>query len=305
MFDSPLSGISQRALVTGGTGFIGLHLVEHLKAAGWVVHVLVRPKAERAAVSSAGTQIHNYHGETDDVVEAIKRSKPDVVFHLASLFLAQHTPQQITPLIEANVLLGVQLLEAMSGAGVKLLVNTGTSWQHFHRESFHPVNLYAATKQAFEDILAYYVDAAGIRAVTLSLFDSYGPGDTRKKLLRLLLDCLETNERLQMSPGDQILDLAHVDDICDAFLHAAKLLRDPEHPSIASYAVSGGERMSLREIVATLEKAAGRTLRIDWGARPYRPREVMRLWDGPAMPGWQPSITLADGFKAILDERAF
>lgn len=304
MLDSPHNGIGQRALVTGGTGFIGLHLVEHLKTAGWVVHMLVRPKAERASLPSAGVKIYHYHGETDDVVEAIERSKPDLVFHLASLFLAQHTPQQITPLIEANVLFGVQLLEAMSGAGVKSLVNTGTSWQYFHRQSFHPVNLYAATKQAFEDILAYYVDAAGIRAVTLSLFDSYGPGDTRKKLLRILLDCLETNEELPMSPGNQILDLAHVDDICDAFLQAAKLVRDPKHPSSASYAVSGGERRSLREIVATLEKAAGRTLRIDWGARPYRPREVMRLWDGPAMPGWQPRITLADGFKALLDERA-
>jgi nucleoside-diphosphate-sugar epimerase len=91
--------------------------------------------------------------------------------------------------------------------------------------------------------MAYYADAAGIRAVTLSLFDSYGPGDTRKKFLRLLLDCLETNGELQMSPGDQVLDLAHVDDICEAFLHAARLVRDPNHPSLACYAV-GGERMT-------------------------------------------------------------
>ena len=106
-----------------------------------------------------------------------------------------------------------------------------------------------------------------------------------------------------MSPGDQVLDLAHVDDICHAFLHAANLVRDPDHPALASYAVSGGERMTLREIVATLEKAAGRSLRIDWGAIPYRPREVMRLWDGQAMPGWHSTITLADGFKTLVRER--
>ena len=292
----------QRALITGGTGFIGSRLAEHLHSAGWVVHMLVRPNAERPAQPTAGAQVHPYHGETADVVEAMERARPDVVFHLASLFLVQHTPQQIVPLIESNVLFGTQLLEAMSGAGVKSLVNTGTSWQHFHCEGFHPVNLYAATKQAFEDISAYYADAAGIRSVTLCLFDTYGPGDTRKKLLRLLLDCMETDQELKMSPGDQVLDLAHVDDICDAFLHAARLVRDPEHPSLASYAV-GGERMTLREIVATLEKVSGRTLRIDWGARPYRPREVMRLWEGPAMPGWQPRIALADGFKALLRER--
>jgi CDP-3, 6-dideoxy-D-glycero-L-glycero-4-hexulose-4-reductase len=86
--------------------------------------------------------------------------------------------------------------------------------------------------------------------------------------LRLLLDCLETDEEPQMWPRDQILDLAHVDDICEAFLHSAKLVRDPEHPSIASYAVSGGERMALREIVATQEKAAGRTLKTLLRERP-------------------------------------
>ncbi len=304
MLDSSQNIFGHRALVTGSTGFIGSHLIKHLQAAGWEVHILVRPNTGRVDTALAGVQVHPYQGKTADVIEAMERSRPDVVFHLASLFLVQHTQQQIVPLIEANVLLGVQLLEAMSGTGVKSLVNTGTSWQHFHSDSFHPVNLYAATKQAFEDILAYYVDAAGIRAVTLSLFDSYGPGDTRRKLLRLLLDCLETNGELQMSPGDQILDLAHVDDICAAFLHAANLVRNPKQPSIECYAVSGGERMSLREIVATIEKAAGRALHIEWGARPYRPREVMRLWDGPVLPGWQPRITLADGFKALLRERS-
>jgi nucleoside-diphosphate-sugar epimerase len=304
MIDPPQSLPGQRALVTGGTGFIGSHLVEHLLAAGWEVHMLVRPNAERAALPPDGVQTHPYRGKTADVVAATERSRPDVVFHLASLFLAQHTQQQVAPMIEANVLIGAQLLEAMSAVGVKSMVNTGTSWQHFQRDDFHPVNLYAATKQAFEDILAYYADANHIRTITLSLFDSYGPRDTRKKLLHLLLKCLETNQELQMSPGHQIIDLAHVDDICKAFLQAATLVRDPNHPPLASYAVSGGERMTLREIVATLEKVTGRTLHIDWGARPYRPREVMRPWDGPPMPGWQPAIRLADGFKALLRERS-
>ena len=292
----------QTALVTGSSGFIGSHLVRSLRSAGWCVHTLARPDAARDARAAAGVQIHPYSGEMDDVVQAVRRSKPDVVFHLASLFLAQHTPGQVGPLIESNVLLGTQLLEAMSEAGVRHFINTGTSWQYFHQESFRPVNLYAATKQAFEDVLAFYTDAAGIRAITLSLFDSYGLADPRRKLLRLLMDCLQTKEVLQMSPGDQVIDLVHVDDLCAAFLHAASLVTDPVQPAMRSYAISGGERMTLRELVAVLEEVAGTSLHIDWGARPYRPREVMRPGDGPALPGWEPKVPIRQGLRQLLPE---
>jgi nucleoside-diphosphate-sugar epimerase len=287
----------RRALVTGGTGFIGSHLVQRLKAAGWAVHLLSRDPQP-----IGGVEPHLYNGDMEEVTRAVEASRPDVVFHLASLFLAAHTPQQIAPLIASNVLLGTQLLEAMSAAGVRRFVNTGTSWQFFEGESYRPVNLYAATKQAFEDILAYYTDAAGIRAITLLLFDSYGPGDTRKKLLRLLMDCLETGDPLLMSPGEQVIDLVHVDDLCEAFAHAADLL-DGAGPGMRSYALSGGERLPLKDLVGVLGEVAGRPLNVEFGARPYRPREVMQPWSGQALPGWQPRIGLREGFGQLLGER--
>lgn len=294
----PTNG-SSRALVTGGTGFIGSHLVRHLQRQGWDVHLLVR--ANKPLMP--GFTLHTYDGSTADVTAALEHSKPDVVFHLASLFIAQHSPAQIAPLIQANIILGTQLLEAMQACKVQALVNTGTSWQHFSQEAYRPVNLYAATKQAFEDILAYYCDTGAIHSITLKLFDSYGPKDKRNKLLALLLNSLQTREELQLSGGQQIFDLVHVNDICRAYVQAASLLKNPEQPACASYALSGGERGSLREVVALLEKVAGRSLPVQWGARPYRPREVMHLWDGPALPDWKPRITLAEGFQSLLREQ--
>lgn len=233
----------------------------------------------------------------------MQRSRPDVVFHLASLFLAQHTPEQVLPLLQSNILLGTQLLEAMRLAGTHALINTGTCWQYFERETYSPVNLYAATKQAFEDVLAYYVEATGVRVINLLLFDTYGRGDTRKKLLPLLLDSLENDTVLEMSPGHQILDLLHIDDLCAAYLHAAELLSDPQRPSATTYAVSGGQRQSLRKIVNLLEQAAGRPLRVAWGAKPYRGREVMQPWTGMSLPGWAPRVDLLTGLRDLLEER--
>jgi nucleoside-diphosphate-sugar epimerase len=294
-----VSGSGKRALLTGATGFLGSNLARHLRGLGWEVHALGRPGSVREGAEPPA-HMHLWQGDVASIREAVEQSRPDVVFHLASLVLAQHRPEQVSALVEANVLLGTQLLEAMVGAGVSRFVYAGTFWQHFHSNSYCPVNLYAATKQAFEDLLAYYVDAAGVRAVTLVLFDSYGPGDARQKLLRLLLEALRTGEELQMSPGDQELDLVHVDDVCRAFVQAAALLDAPGQPPSSVYAVSGGERMSLRALVALLGRVAGRPLPIVFGGRPYRPREVMQLWDGAPLPGWAPQVPLAEGFAALL-----
>ncbi len=237
------------------------------------------------------------------MLRAVERSRPQVVFHLASLFLARHTSEQVIPLLQSNVLLGTQLLEAMRVAGVHSLINTGTCWQHFEGETYAPVNLYAATKQAFEDVLTYYVEAAGVRSVTLSLFDTYGRGDLRNKLLPSLLNCLETGNTLEMSPGDQVLDLLHIDDLCTAYLQAAELVRDLECAPAVTYAVSGGQRRTLREIAALLEQVAGQPLRVAWGARSYREREIMQPWSGTPLPGWTPRIDLRDGLHSLLEER--
>ena len=287
-------------MITGATGFIGSHLLDHLKLAGWQVAVLSRPRAaDLLRANSSVTKVYVYTGATEEAVEAVAEFQPDTVFHLGSLFLATHNSSQVESLIASNVLFGTQLLEAMKAANITALINTGSSWQNYCGEAYRPVNLYAATKQAFEDVLSYYADVAGVRAISLRLYDSYGPGDTRRKLLRLLLDCLKTGTPLGMSSGEQVLDLVHVDDICRAFLQAAALV-EQQQPGNSIYAVSGGQRRTLRQVVATLAEAAGRPLPVQFGALPYREHEVMTPWVGPDLPGWEPKIDLLTGFKTLL-----
>lgn len=297
---------TNRALVTGASGFIGSHLVEQLLGAGWKVAVLGRKDSVRKLSLPSESGAYVYNGGIAEVMAAVAEFKPAVVFHLASLFLNTHAPEQIEPLIGSNILFGTQLLEAISKSGGAVLVNAGTGWQNyvqappFDAPDFVPVNLYAATKQAFEDIVAYYVQATGLRSITLRLFDSYGPGDTRRKLLWLLLNTLKTGQPLDMSPGGQIIDMVHVEDICRAFLHAAARAMAFPEPEAEVYAISGNQRRTLQQVVATFEEAAGRRLPIEFGKRPYRQREVMHLWEGPTLPGWQPNIPLLEGFRDLI-----
>jgi nucleoside-diphosphate-sugar epimerase len=286
----------RRALVTGATGFIGAHLVQHLQQRGCTVAILGRP----GSIKNYSGRRYEYTGETSHAIHALTDFKPDVLFHLASYFLATHAPEQVTTLITSNILFGAQLLEAMQATDCSVLINAGTAWQNYKQLEPSPVNLYAATKQAFEDLALYYVQAAGLRMITLRLFDSYGPSDPRPKLLRLLLDSIKTDQPLAMSPGDQILDLVHVDDICEAFIHAGNLALESQSTTPKVYALSGRQRRTLKEVVATLEEASGRKLNIDFGARPYRTREVMTPWVGPALPGWEPKISLLEGLRQLV-----
>jgi len=237
-------------------------------------------------------------------VKAIAQGVPDIVFHLASRFLAEHQPGQVTELIDANVRLGAQILEAMAVNGSRRLVNAGTSWQHYGSMAYRPACLYAAAKQAFEALLDFYVDAHDFRAITLKLFDTYGPGDLRPKLVALLRTAVATGKALDMSGGDQLIDLVYIDDVVEAFLKAGTRLLLDESGAKEEYAVSSGNPITLRQVVATYAHVLGADLTVRWGARPYRAREVMVPWStGEPLPGWSPKVPLEEGFRRIGNYR--
>lgn len=120
----------------------------------------------------------------------VENINPDIVIHIASLTSVTHDYSTIENLLRSNIEFPTKLLEAMEVAGVKKFINTGTTWQNYNSADYEPVNLYAATKQAFEDILKYYIFAKGFSSITLRLFDTYGPNDTRKNLYHYLIDWL-------------------------------------------------------------------------------------------------------------------
>ena len=292
-----------RIVVTGASGFIGSALVSHLRALSADVHVIARQHSDASALPPT-VSIHRHDGSTGDLVTALQRIQPDIVVHLASLFLADHTPEQVSDLVASNLAFGCQLLEAARLAHVRRIVNTGTCWQHFETEAVRPVNLYAATKQAFEALLDYYHDAYDISQITLKLCDTYGPGDRRRKLINILLEAAFSGNKLDMSPGEQILDLTYIDDIVLAYERAIALLMSAETKFSGKFLISGS-RHSLQEVASIVEEVTGRQIDRTFGARPYRRREVMIPASGveSRLPGWAPVFGLRAGLAQMLKGR--
>lgn len=299
-----MSARTLRTLVTGATGYVGRHLVRRLGAEGWSVAALSRDPVRARSVLPAGVAVFDCGGNPTDIDTAFARFQPELVIHLATRYDGADS-QHLAELVHTNIGFGVAVTEAMRRHGCRDFLNAGTYWQHYANAAYNPHSRYAASKQAFVDMLRYDCECGDIRAISLELTDIYGPGDTRRRLLNQLRDAARSGEVLAMSPGEQIIELLHIEDAVAAFLHAAALVSQPGFSGLCCQGVAGGEPLSLRQLVARINALHDQPIAINWGGRPYRARETLQPWNNPApLPGWAPRIRLDEGLRAFFAEGA-
>lgn len=292
----------KKAIITGATGFVGSNLCRNLVELNWEVSIITRPSSDYTNISEVldKVKVFKYDGDIHALINFFKDTKADVVFHLASLCINDHKPDQIDNLIDSNIRFGLHVLEAMKESETELLINTGTSWQYYHTDEYNPVNLYAASKQAFGNIIKYYCEAENIRALTLLLFDTYGEVDSRPKLINLLRRHAENGMQLKMSPGEQRIDLVHVDDVVRAYLEAYAYLNDSKLIKYDEFGVGSGKTISVKTLVLMFEEATNKKMNVSWGGRPYRKREAMKPWNGyNKLPNWECQIKLEEGLRRM------
>lgn len=289
----------KKLLITGSTGFIGQHLLQSLSQEH-EVHVLIRPSTRWDDERNLKKFI--FSDNIGELKEYIVRNQIEGIIHLASLFIAQHQSYQCKDLILSNVFLGTALLEAAKETSVQWFLNTGTYWQNYLHDSteYDPVNLYAATKQAFIDIAKYYTETSDIKFVTLKICDTYGPKDPRRKLMSLFKQYAENGEQLKMSPGEQKINLLYIDDVVNGFITLVNLLCNKTQLK-NEYVLSAKKTYSLRELAGIFETVSKKKLNILWGGLPYREREVMTPWQqGNLVPGWKQKTDIHQGIQLFL-----
>lgn len=297
--------MKKKAVITGISGYIGSNLAKELVLQGWEVHGIIRPSSDLHLLQEVEDKLYFciYDGQIETLIDYFKTiGAVDIVIHLASLFLSDHKWQQVDALIESNLRLGMHLLEGMKQAGYKNFINTSTAWQHYNDQEYNPVCLYAATKEAFEKIITYYVKVQKFSCITLEIFDTYGPDDPRNKVLNLIKRCYIEKKNLGMSPGEQLLDLVYIDDVIQAYIQTIELTHKPFGVH-EKYMLTNGKRYTLKEVVSCFEEIIDEKLPIAFGERPYREREIMNPWNkGKKHPLWIPKYNLKQGITHLIKE---
>jgi len=281
-------------VLTGGSGFIGSYLKRHLVAQG------INP-TEITRTSVIGPQgLHHHNNDSSAIAEALVGLSEPVLIHLAGLFVSRHEPRDILPLVQANIGFSALVFDSFHRAGYKAVLNAGTSWQ-FNAEG-HPAaaNLYAATKIAGQAVLDYYVHSEAMSAITLVIYDTYGPGDRRPKLIPLLRKTWLEGAELKMTSGVQPVNFTHVCDVVEAILQAAKNVRGLEPRCHDRAAIRSHKDISVRELISTIRSHVAPDIQVELGAVAdgAAPRDL--CVSIPPVNGWSEKISLVEGMKGVF-----
>lgn len=298
--------MKRKICLTGSSGFIGNQFLDYLLERDEEVIVVFRDRHSKDKLKPSQLDKIKYvfhENNIDNLIEFFKKEKPTVLVHLASLVLSNHTKDDIDELLESNLKFGVHLLEAMNLTGVKKIINTSTTWEHYNNKNYDPVNLYAATKKAFEVLLSYYINVCLTKAITLKLYDTYGENDPRKKLIPYLIKGALGEEELDLTEGNQVVSLTHVKDISSAYFNCIENFDTLTESNInKTYYLDSGDHYSVREIVEIIETFFEKKMKINWGAVPYPKRQFMNVYKGSlSLPHWKPIYNLKDFFKKLFE----
>jgi UDP-glucose 4-epimerase len=316
----------RKVLVTGGAGFLGSNLCHALAARG------ARVTAVDAFLFGGGANAANLAGAPVDLVRADLREAElrtlvegmDVIFNLAAQ--TSHMGGQKDPLtdIAVNAVAQVRLIQAVREAAAEAVVVHGSTRQFYGRPRYLPVDethpvaptdTNGVSKFAGEQYWMIEHRVMGRPVVSLRLTNCYGPRqrirDARQGFLGIWIRQVLEGRPFEVWDGEQLRDMAYVDDVTEAFLLAAAT------PACwgGIFNIGGAPPLPLRAIADTLVAAAGPGARYETRAFPAdRARIDIGSYHADdrafrAATGWAPRVDLAEGvartlawFRAHLDE---
>jgi GDP-L-fucose synthase len=292
-----------RVLVTGGSGFLGSHLVERLEAGG---HDIVVPR-------SADYDLRR----EDDVVRLFAETKPELVFHLAALAggIGANRAQPGRFWYE-NLLMGAYVLEQSRLAGVQKLITLGTIceypkhtpvpfreedlWNGYPEETNAP---YGIAKKTHLVGGQAYRDQYGMDVIHLLPVNLYGPRDnfdlqTSHVIPALIRKMHESPEQIELwGDGSPTREFLYVEDCAKGIALAAERYDGADPVNLGS-----GHEISIRDLVDLVADVSGFEGEISWdSSMPNgQPRRLLDVSKAEALFGFRAKVGLREGLERTV-----
>jgi GDP-4-dehydro-6-deoxy-D-mannose reductase len=293
-----------RALVTGGRGFVGRHLVDHLERCG--DDVVIVDHADGGVDVTDPVQI-------GDVMDAVA---PDAVYHLAGWADVGASWSDPAGALRLNAIGTLNVLEAARHAGVSRVLSVASAEVygvvHEHelpvRETapLRPTSPYAASKVAAEALAQQAFLGHGLGVLRVRPFNHIGPGQSEHFLAPAIAGRIARAER----DGDDTVavgnltprrDLTDVRDVVRAY----RLLVEHGEPGEV-YNVCSGADVAVQDVADALLAKADRPLALEPDPALFRPVDLPVLRGDPARlqaaTGWTPQIPLEQTLQDVLDD---
>jgi len=296
-----------KALVTGGGGFLGSHLVERLVGEGWEVTVAdLKSDAAESNLSGVAGKINFVEWDVTDPAapEAIGRDF-DYVFHLAAFASPSMCEKDPDRAFRVNVQGTYNVLRLASEMRLKkfLFSSTATVYgpvpKYTPIDELHPVpadnNVYSVTKLVGEMVCGFFRER-GVPVVVLRLFTTFGPRQTTDYLFPTIIKQALEKKSVELWSDKPTRDFNYVDDTVDAFLKAAEsgFVGGPIN-------VGSGTETKVGDVARKIAGSLGAEV-------VFLDREVvgpMRLCSDSRKAkeeiGWSPSVGFDEGLKRTIE----
>lgn len=295
-----------KALVIGGNGFIGTHLVDALLAAGHKVQVFDRyPSRYRQPLPEVTYITGDFanHGEVDAAVAGV-----DYVFHLAYTTLPQTSNDDPVYDVRSNVIDTLQLLQSCREHGVKKFIfisSGGTIYgipQTIPITEDHPTEpicSYGITKLTIEKYMQLFHRLYGLDYVVARLSNPYGEYQNpfaKQGAVGVFLGNVVQGQPITIwGDGNAVRDYVYIKDAVQALVLAAEYNAGPEKPRV--FNIGFGQGYSLNDIVNEIKKVVDMPVEVRYtpGRTLDVPANVLDVSSAARHLEWQPTISLGEG----------
>ncbi len=290
-----------RAIVTGGTGFLGSHLIRALLDRQDAVAVVIRPQSNTWRIRDVADRLVVLECPSTDLVTRSVAFRPDALFHLA--WAGVHGANRAdTRNLADNLRHTVEVVELAAAAGCGTIVGIGSQAElgptaEVIDESTpaRPDTAYGIGKLAAGLVLEHTSAALGMRGVWLRLLSAYGPMDEPSYLIPYIIREMVAGRRPKLSAGSQPHDTLYCRDVVEALRAAAV-----SGSCAGRYVLAAGGDMTVRDVAEAVREIVAPALALDLGQPAAHPG-----WRGSHRKltedtGWSPSTALHAGLAETV-----